>query len=227
MDKFEIEKNSNNNAPNLLEKVSIWHILILKAIVIAIMIYVFFIPVILANHDKKIMNKVSETPKSTYRILNDENSVSEGDFEDLRINPMSDYDYLSKNEIYDIRKRYVSESIFATPDYEPSEEVFGQIVDGKPWWGNSRCSIQNYTGDYHERIEGDSIVSKQMNNPNVLVGIQVPYLPWDDPYYGEYCTAEYSKFIPDSLKYNKKENLLVVTYKILPEFCLVSVKKIF
>ena len=98
MDKFEIEKNSNNNAPNLLEKVSIWHILILKAIVIAIMIYVFFIPVILANHDKKIMNKVSETPKSTYRILNDENSVSEGDFEDLRINPMSDYDYLSKNE---------------------------------------------------------------------------------------------------------------------------------
>ena len=194
----EYSKSSENNAPDLLEKISIWHILIFKAIVIAIMIYVCFMPVILANHDKKILSKMSETPKPTYRVLNDEKPTSQDSFEDLRINSMSDYDYLSKKEIYDIRKRYVSESIFATPDYEPSEAVFGQIVDGKPWWGNVKCSIQNYTGDYHERIEGDSIVSKQINNPNALVGIQVPYMPWDDPYYGEYCTAEYSKFIPNS-----------------------------
>lgn len=63
MDKFEIEKKleeishklvkySKNNAPDLLENVSIWHILIFKAIVIAIIIYTCFIPIIQANYYK-------------------------------------------------------------------------------------------------------------------------------------------------------------------------------
>ena len=36
----ELSKNTEKEAPDLLEKVSIWHILIFKAIVIAILIYV-------------------------------------------------------------------------------------------------------------------------------------------------------------------------------------------
>lgn len=233
MGKFEIEKkitelltrNNNSNASDLLEKVSIWHILIFKTIVMAIIIYVCFMPLILSFQDKKIMekaNKVEQAQPSTYRILNNEKQTSEG-FEDLRINPMSDYDYLSKKEVYDIRKKYVSESVWANDNYEPSEEVFGQIADNKPWWGDMRCDIMDYKGDYHEHIEGDSMVSVQMNNPNALVGIGLPYIPWDDPYYGEFCTSEYSKFIPYSIKYNEKDKLFVTTYKILPELTTFGV----
>ena len=40
----EYSKGSENNAPDLLEKVSIWHILIFKVIVIAILFYMLFIP---------------------------------------------------------------------------------------------------------------------------------------------------------------------------------------
>lgn len=40
----ELSKGSENNVPDLLEKVSIWHILIFKAIVIVIIIYVCFMP---------------------------------------------------------------------------------------------------------------------------------------------------------------------------------------
>lgn len=40
----ELSKGSENNAPDLLEKVSIWHILIFKVIVIAILFYMLFIP---------------------------------------------------------------------------------------------------------------------------------------------------------------------------------------
>ena len=220
----EYSKNGENNAPDLLEKVSIWHILIVKAIVIAIIIYMCFTPLISANYDKKILKKSNkiEQSQTKYRVLNEEKPSETSDFIDLKINPMSDYDYLSKKEIYNIRKKYVSESVFANPNYEPSEEVFGQIVDGKPWWGDIRCSELNYKGDYHERIEGDSKVSIQMNNPNVLVGLSKPYMPWskpeDDEIYGNYCTAEYSKFIPYSLKYNKKDNLFIVTYKVPKEF---------
>lgn len=213
------KNNSSTNAPDILEKFSIWHILLFKAIVIAIMIYVCFMPVIQANHDKKILEKSNEIEQTqtSYKVLNEDTPTS-GDFEDLRINSMSDYDYMSKKEIYDIRKKYVSESLFAKPNYEPSEKVFGQIVDGKPWWGNVRCGKLNYQGDYHERIEGDSIVSVQMNNPNVLVGLSMPYMPWDVPEYGDFCTAQYSRFIPDSLKYSKKDKLFIATYKLPREF---------
>jgi hypothetical protein len=43
-------------------------------------------------------------------------------------------------------------------------------------------------------------------------------MPWDDPYYGDYCTADYSKFLPASLKYNKKDNIFIVSYRVPPEF---------
>ncbi len=218
------KSNTDSNAPDLLEKVSIWHILIVKAIVIAIIIYVAFMPLISANYDKKILKKSNrvEQSQTKYKVLNEEKASKTTDFIDLKINPMSDYDYLSKKEIYNIRKKYVSESVFANPNYEPSEEVFGQIVDGKPWWGDIRCDEMNYKGDYHEHIEGNSKVSIQMNNPNILVGLSKPYMPWNKPeydeIYGNFCTAEYSRFIPYSLKYNKKDNIFVAIYKVPREF---------
>ena len=40
--------------------------------------------------------------------------------------------YKTKEEILNLRKNYVNNSIFASKNYKPSEELFGQIVDGKP-----------------------------------------------------------------------------------------------
>ena len=219
--KIDLKHLENNNKTlDLLEKISIWHILLFKAIVIAIIIYVCLTPLISANQDKKILEKTNQVAQthSPYRIKDREKPSNLEDFENLRINPMSDYDYLSKKEIYNIRKKYVNKSLFANPNYEPSEEVFGQIVDNKPWWGDIRCSKLNYKGDYHERIEGDSKVSIQINNPNVLVGLSMPYIPWDVPEYGDFCQAEYSKYIPYSLKYSKKDRIIIATYKLPREF---------
>ena len=47
--------------------------------------------------------------------------------------------YKPKEEIYDLRKHYVNKSIFADANYEPSNEVFGQIESNKPWNSIKQC----------------------------------------------------------------------------------------
>jgi hypothetical protein len=47
----------------------------------------------------------------------------------------TDLDFLSKADVYQLR----NEAVFKYPQlmlngYTPSEVVFGQIVDGLPWW---------------------------------------------------------------------------------------------
>ena len=130
-------------------------------------------------------------------------------FQTIKVNPMSDYDYLSKQQIYDIRKNLVKNSLFASKNYEPAKPVFGAIADNKPWWGTTSCNQLNYKGDYHERIEGPSKVSAQMNNPNALVGLSLPFLPWQESFNEEFCTGTYSRFLPISIQYSEKDNLIV------------------
>ena len=139
-------------------------------------------------------------------------------FQTIKVNPVSDYDYLSKQQIYDIRKNYVKNSLFAGENYEPDNAVFGAIADNKPWWGTISCNQLNYKGDYHERIEGPSKVSAQMNNPDALVGLSLPFLPWQDSYNQEFCNGNYSKFLPVSIQYSKKDNLIVAKYKLTKKF---------
>ena len=208
----------SQNDGRFWKRINVFHILVLKILVLIFIYCWLVLPVINSHNIEKKLNKISETPISTYRVLNDENSSDSDNWIDLHINSTSDYDYMTKREIYDLRKRYVGESVFARDDYEPNEDVFGQIVDNMPWWGDVSCDILDYKGDYAYRIEGDSKLSTMINNPAILVGLYKLFLPWKDPYYGDYCTADYSKFLPVSFKYNKKDNLFVVKYHVPPEF---------
>ena len=189
----------NQTKSGILSKISIWHILIIKGIIITILLLTIFQPLLFTNKDIKIFSQSQ-------------------DLKVLKINQPSEYNYMSKAQIYKLRERYVKDSLFKTENYKPSEEVFGQIVDGKPWWGLIPCGELNYTGDYHERIEGDSKVSVQMNNPNALVGLNMPFLPWALDNNQEFCTNEYSKFIPISLQHNPKNNLIIAKYEITEPF---------
>ena len=184
------------------EKINIWHILTVKACVIIVLILTVFHPFLFINHDKKILNDTKQSK----------------DLISLKVHNPSEYNYMNKRDIYNLRERYVKDSLFYKEGYKPSEEVFGQIVDGKPWWGLISCGELNYKGDYHQRIEGDSKVSVQMNNPNALVGLSMPYLPWSLEDNQEFCTGYYSKFIPLSLKYDKKETLIIAKYEITKLF---------
>jgi hypothetical protein len=87
----------------------------------------------------------------------------------ITINPMMDLDYKTKNEIYEIRKQVALQYPgLVKKDYTPSSEVFGQIEDGKPWWGMVGHS---YFGPGEKSIVGPSEESRFIVNPCLLIGL--------------------------------------------------------
>ncbi len=192
---------NNHSGPDLLEKVPVSLLVTAKIIILAALIWFCCPALILSFNDNKILN-IKDTSA----------------FETIKVNPLSEYDYLTKKQIFDIRKEHVKNSLFAKTNYEPDKNVFGQIQDNKPWWGAITCNQLDYKGDYHERIEGPSKVSAQMNNPNALVGLSLPFIPWDQEYNKEFCTSEYGRFLPVSIQYDKKDNLIVAKYKLTRNF---------
>jgi hypothetical protein len=80
-----------------------------------------------------------------------------------------EFDFKTKTEILDIRKGCVARCARLAPEsYQPSEEVFGRIEDGKPWWGLLGLS---YYGNGKDSISGASEESRFILNPLLLVGI--------------------------------------------------------
>lgn len=173
----------------------------LKIIVLLIAISFLFPSAFFSSNDNKIL-KIKDTSK----------------FETLRINPRSEYSFLTKKEVFDIRKKYVQNSIFAHKNYEPSAREFGSIANNKPWWGNIRCQELDYKGDYTEHIQGKSEQSLKINNPNMLVSLNNYVIPWHTEANDDFCTSEYSKFLPHSLKYDKNNKLLVIEYQVPRRF---------
>ena len=203
LDKHE----SKFNAPLLLEKLPVSILVSAKIIILLVIIFYYFPFFIFGYKDNNILK------------INDYSS-----FQTLKINPASEYDYLSKQQIFDIRKQHVKNSLFNKENYEPNSAVFGSIVDKKPWWGSIRCSQLNYKGDYHENIQGPSKVSVQMNNPNALVGLSMPYIPWDIGTNKEFCTSDYSNFSPISLQYDEEDKLIIAKYYLTKNFLKLRTK---
>lgn len=132
------------------------------------------------------------------------------------VNPPMFFNGKSREEIYNLRKEYAKNSPFFPEDYEPSSDVFGQIVDGKPWYGiDSRpCAVDEPV----DNTKGITLLSPVVNNPNALVGIFMPVV-YNKKGRGargdEFCQA-HEKFLysPKSIVYKGAENTLEVTYKL-------------
>lgn len=119
--------------------------------------------------------------------------------------------YLTKEKIYGIRKRYVAQSIFENPNYEPSEFVFGQIESGKPWMRATVCGRME-NGKYD--INGVSEESRFINNPTVLVALEYPFSV-TNPNYPD-CDSAQAIMLPKSVSYNGETNEITVVYSNLP-----------
>lgn len=89
----------------------------------------------------------------------------------LTINPLSEYDFLSKEEFYNLRRKFVKTSLFGTSFYNPSKEVFGQIESSKPWYGITYSGCITKTLGTPNAYAGLSEESRFVNNPNILVGV--------------------------------------------------------
>ena len=145
-----------------------------------------------------IINKVFAEYNSYGNFYNNEQNI-----EVAQPIPLS---YKSKQEIYNLRKNAVKKSIFNSEYYEPSEEVFGQIEDGKPWVSMNSCLSM---GNQKSIITGASEEARFILNPSALVQINFPFSNW----------CEQGQFKPylhlKNIKYIKDKNEVIVIYEKL------------
>ena len=196
-DYIKTSASSSTSNSNNLKWLNVYSIVALKILLLGVIIYAFFQPLIFGYTDTQL-------PKS-YRI-------QEYNPQQLTINKPSDYNGKSKAEVFSIRKKFVQTSLFNKPDYEPDDNTFGQIEDGKPWWGINQIVCSEYNNPNFNKTAGVSAVSKHMNNPNILVGTVFPFNFFKEYDSIGYCTAEYAKTFPKKMEYIKDKNLIIATY---------------
>ncbi len=120
---------------------------------------------------------------------------------------MTDLNYKKRSEIYQLRKTYVEKTIFKNRNYTPTEEVFGQIVDKKPWLSIEALTC---TGRGVKANIGLSEESRYINNPTMLVGLD--RLSFDDKEKKDCSPVDY--LIPIKINYSKDENTIKVIFEV-------------
>ena len=87
---------------------------------------------------------------------------------EIPLNRPTALNFKSKAEILSLRRAAVSKMpILLRSGYQPSEVVFGQIEDGRSWWGMDGSFVW---GAGNRSLEGDSEESRFLVNPFLLVG---------------------------------------------------------
>ncbi len=115
----------------------------------------------------------------------------------------------TKQEIFELRKERVQEHAELAPShYSPSEAVFGQIIDGKPWWG--MLGICGY-GPGQKSIEGPSRESEFVMNPYILIGLKNNSALIAS---GKGYIPSFSYPIPLALFWDKEAKSATVTYDV-------------
>ncbi|MBR1461517.1 hypothetical protein IJ596_07820 [bacterium] len=119
--------------------------------------------------------------------------------------------YKTKKEIYELRKRYVKESIFSSKDYKPSDSVFGMIEDNKPWISTNICAKES--GETY--VDGASEESRFIANPTALVALEYPF-NWDGRQDSSFYENPINQLIPLKISYSKSKNEIEVAYSRFP-----------
>lgn len=120
--------------------------------------------------------------------------------------------YLTRKNVQDLRKRYVSQSIFDSTGYEPSDFVFGQIEDKKPWMSTNMCDKSGQKG---HNINGPSEESRFIVNPTMLVAIEYPFY-LDHINDLKWCESQEAMMLPKSISYSGPNKEITVTYISFP-----------
>lgn len=124
--------------------------------------------------------------------------------------------YLSKYQILATRAHHVNKNteLLLKPSV-PTDDVFGQIEDSKPWWGTNGAFV---FGSGSRAIEGPAEESRFLLNPFLLVGLS-PFSAeiWDTQRITDadlarpdfpYC------WLPKVLRWHPKEKVVQVLYDV-------------
>jgi hypothetical protein len=87
---------------------------------------------------------------------------------EIPLNPMMELNFRKKQDIYDIRMMYAEKYPQFMKGYKPSDAIFGQIEDDRPWWG---ILGRSYYGAGEKSIQGEAEESRFIANPLLLIGL--------------------------------------------------------
>ena len=153
-------------------------------------------------------------------VVNSDNTIDE--VIEIKVNPMECFSGKTRQEIYDIRKKYVAESIFKSDNYEPSDKVFGGIQDGKPW-RSIFTEFCCYSYSKQTETKGYSEESRFIDNPALLVAVKSGWYYYIDKFEKgdtehSKCFSSMSYFMPDKITYCKNKRLITVYYDYIHNF---------
>jgi len=123
------------------------------------------------------------------------------------INPMSELNYKTKDEIYKLRKSFVEKTIFKNRKYVPSEDVFGQIADKKPWLGIEALTCYGKGLNAHKGLSEES---RYINNPTMLIGLD--RVSFDEKPKNQCSVVDY--LMPVKINYSKDDNTIKVVFEV-------------
>jgi predicted esterase len=149
--------------------------------------------------------------------------------QDIPLRGVAELDFMKRDDVMALRAAAVTErSHLVDGEYSPSQQVFGQIEDGKPWWG---IRGQFCNGNGEKSIDGPSEESRFLLNPFLLLGmdegsafvVQGPCDPvypvprslvWDAAGANATVTYDYSGFVAGKKATNAFD---VSGLKLMPE----------
>ena len=124
---------------------------------------------------ERLESSSTSDPEAQQQQARPEAVSVEEDGQEIAINPMIELDGMTKSEVLDVRRYYVRQHPdLARPNYVPSEAVYGQIADKKPWWGIEGISCY---GPGERSIEGPSEESRLLANPYLLMAVTEDTVP--------------------------------------------------
>jgi len=137
----------------------------------------------------------------------------------LTINPPCDLNFKSRNEIIELRRRFVYEHPeLLCYQYVPTGSIFDSIEDGKPWWG---VEGEMLFGPGEKSILGPAEESRFLNNPFVVVAanINVSRYNFNDAKYTDLDDFAHRSFVPFYLLPSQavvypQQNREILTYKV-------------
>ena len=115
-------------------------------------------------------------PANRNRLLIGREARIDGEYP-IHLNSPADFDGLAFDEVCRLRREAVAEHASLVADgYRPSYGVFGQVQDGRPWWG---IEGQYFHGPGERSIDGASEESRFVLNPFLLAAVDFTGLtPW-------------------------------------------------
>lgn len=189
-----------------------------NSIVLVILLFVAVLCIIFNNQISNIFSSKGKTQQEVSTVVDFRNkpkSYSPMKYNGIYVTGINCAVPLSgktKEEIYALRKRYVEDSLFANQNYEPSDEVYGQIESGKPWISQNVCKD---TETHTMRTSGISEEARFIVNPNILVALEYPFSYSNYPS-EEWCADNTVNMVSDGFLYDGDKNEIKVYYKRLP-----------